>query len=70
MSNAVMADQINPNLLADEVFECEAANNCLMPMGLTSENVAEEFGVTRETMDTMSANSHKKAAAAQAAGLL
>jgi len=47
MSNAVMSDQINPNLLGEGVFECEAANNCLMPMGITSENVAAEFGVTR-----------------------
>ena len=49
MSNAVMSDQVNPNLLGDEVFECESANNCLMPMGITSENVAAEFGVDRAT---------------------
>ena len=49
MSNAQMADQVNPNLLGEEVFECEAANNCLMPMGITSENVAAEFGVDRAT---------------------
>ena len=49
MSNAVMSDQVNPNLLGEEVFECEPANNCLMPMGITSENVAAEFGVDRAT---------------------
>ena len=49
MSNANMMDQVNPNLLGDEVFENEAANNCLMPMGITSENVAAEFGVDRLT---------------------
>lgn len=70
MSNAQMADQINPNLLGEEVFENEQANNCLMPMGITSENVAAEFGVDRATQDAMAAESHKKAAAAMAAGLL
>ena len=53
MSNAVMSDQVNPNLLGDAVFECEAANNCLMPMGITSENVAAEFGVSREKQDQL-----------------
>jgi|EP00354_Favella_ehrenbergii_P008158 acetyl-CoA acyltransferase 1 len=70
MSNAQMADQVNPNLLAEEVFECEAANNCLMPMGITSENVAAEFGVDRATQDALAVSSHKKAAAAMKAGLL
>jgi len=59
-----MADQINPNLLGEEVFECEPANNCLMPMGITSENVAAEFGVDRATQDALAVSSHKKAAAA------
>jgi len=70
MSNAVMSDQINPNLLSDDVFECEAANNCLMPMGITSENVAAEFGVSREQQDTLAVSSHKKAHAAQLDGRL
>ena len=47
MSNGNMMDAVNPNLLADEVFNCEKAQNCLMPMGTTSENVAAEFGVDR-----------------------
>ena len=66
MSNAQMADQVNPNLLGEEVFECEPANNCLMPMGITSENVAAEFGVDRATQDALAVSSHKKAAAAAA----
>ena len=70
MSNANMMDQVNPNLLGDEVFENEAANNCLMPMGITSENVAAEFGVDRLTQDTLAFESHTKAAAAIKAGLL
>ena len=39
-------------------------------MGITSENVAEEFGVDRATMDAMAVSSHQKAAAAMKAGLL
>lgn len=37
-------------------------------MGFTGEIVAERFNVTREDADQLSADSHKKAAAAQAAG--
>jgi acetyl-CoA acyltransferase 1 len=70
MTNANMSDQVNPNLLGEEVFDCEPASNCLMPMGITSENVAAEFGVDRATQDAMAVESHRKAAAAQAAGLL
>lgn len=39
-----------------------------MPMGITAEKVAERYGITRDEMDTMAAESHRKAAAAQAAG--
>lgn len=44
------------------------AQGCLMPMGVTSENVAAKFGVDRRTQDAFAANSHRKAAAAAAAG--
>ncbi len=37
-------------------------------MGLTAEQVANDFNITREAQDEFSANSHKKAAAAIAAG--
>lgn len=42
--------------------------SCLLPMGITSENVAGRFGVSREQQDRFAAQSHKKAAAAQRAG--
>ena len=38
------------------------------PMGITSENVAKQFGVSRADQDAFAASSHVKAAAAQAAG--
>jgi acetyl-CoA C-acetyltransferase len=37
-------------------------------MGITGENVAEKYGITREEQDEFAANSHRKAAAAQEAG--
>ncbi|HLE97691.1 MAG TPA: acetyl-CoA C-acetyltransferase [Candidatus Thermoplasmatota archaeon] len=39
-----------------------------MPMGVTGEVVAAEFGVTREEADAFAARSHKRAAAAQSSG--
>ncbi|KIY92728.1 acetyl-CoA acyltransferase 1 [Monoraphidium neglectum] len=44
------------------------AQGCLMPMGVTSENVAAKFGVDRRAQDAFAAASHRKAAAAQAGG--
>jgi len=38
------------------------------PMGITAENVANQFGITREDQDAFAMQSQKKAAAAQAAG--
>ena len=37
-----------------------------LSMGLTAENVAERYGITREEMEVMAAESHRKAAEAQA----
>ena len=37
-------------------------------MGVTSENVAEKYGITRETQDTMALASHAKAAHANKQG--
>lgn len=40
-----------------------------MSMGLTAENVAEEFGVTREDQDEFALRSHQRAAAALESGI-
>jgi len=58
MSNGNMMDAVNANLLSEQVFENEKAQNCLMPMGITSENVAKEFGVDRATQDQLAFESH------------
>lgn len=44
------------------------AKDCIMPMGITAENVSARYGVNRSDMDVFAAESHKKAGAAQAAG--
>lgn len=44
------------------------AQNCLLPMGVTSENVAQRFSVTRQEQDQAAVESHRKAAAATASG--
>eukprot|EP00271_Cylindrocystis_brebissonii_P017821 TRINITY_DN4786_c0_g1_i1.p1 TRINITY_DN4786_c0_g1~~TRINITY_DN4786_c0_g1_i1.p1 ORF type:complete len:461 (+),score=91.78 TRINITY_DN4786_c0_g1_i1:245-1627(+) len=46
----------------------QRAQDCLLPMGITSENVAARFGVTRQHQDETAVKSHRKAAAATAAG--
>ncbi|QKD61841.2 acetyl-CoA acetyltransferase [Fusarium oxysporum Fo47] len=45
------------------------ALDCILPMGITSENVAERYGISREDQDTFAVNSHLKAAEARAFGL-
>lgn len=51
-------------------FSSDAAGQkCLIPMGITSENVASEFGVSRPDQDAFAAASYNKAEKAQAAGL-
>lgn len=44
------------------------ARDCVMPMGLTSENVAERFGVARADQDAFAAESHLRAARARSEG--
>uniref|UniRef100_A0A5B6ZRT5 acetyl-CoA C-acyltransferase n=1 Tax=Davidia involucrata TaxID=16924 RepID=A0A5B6ZRT5_DAVIN len=55
--------QVNPR-----VESCAEARDCLLPMGITSENVAEHYGVTRQEQDQAAVVSHKRAAAATASG--
>ena len=50
------------------VSENQCAADCLLPMGVTSENVAAQFGLDRGVQDAFAAKSHAKAAAARAAG--
>ncbi|PYH43416.1 thiolase family protein [Aspergillus saccharolyticus JOP 1030-1] len=60
-----------PTVLWPELKESHSkdAQDCIMPMGITSENVASRYGISRTDQDAFAAESHKKAAAAQNAGL-
>ena len=48
MSMFAMTNMVDPGAVSDLVFEDEKAQKCLMPMGITSENVAEKYGITRK----------------------
>ncbi|CAL9038165.1 unnamed protein product [Musa banksii] len=54
---------VNPKV---EMFP--QARDCLLPMGITSENVADRYGITRQEQDYAAVESHRRAAAATAAG--
>ncbi|KAF2016274.1 3-ketoacyl-CoA thiolase B [Aaosphaeria arxii CBS 175.79] len=45
------------------------ARDCIMNMGITSENVAERYGVSRADQDALAAQSQQRAAKAQASGV-
>lgn len=51
-----------------KVFLNKDAKDCLLPMGITSENVAKLGGITRQQQDTLAVSSHAKAAKAIASG--
>ena len=68
MSLFSMMGQMSPETMSDLVFENEMCQKAAQPMGLTSENVATKFGVTREQQDQLAVDSHTKAAHAQKNG--
>lgn len=51
-------------------FATGSVPDVYVPMGVTAENVAERYGVTRDDMDEFALRSHRKAVAAQDSGLL
>jgi len=58
-------DDVNIN---PKVFDNAQARACLVPMGITSENVASKFGINREVQDALAASSHARALAARSSG--
>ena len=58
MSMFSMQAAVDPEKLSDEVFDHPEAQKCLMGMGITSDNVAKKFGITREKQDQMAVESH------------
>ena len=68
MSLFAMDGVVDPNIISQDVFDNEGARNCLMNMGMTAENVADKFNISRQEQDQMAVESNKKAAAAQKNG--
>ncbi|XP_015263816.1 PREDICTED: 3-ketoacyl-CoA thiolase, peroxisomal, partial [Gekko japonicus] len=58
----------NPGDVSSRMMENSTARDCLIPMGITSENVAERFGVSRQKQDAFALASQQKAARAQQMG--
>lgn len=54
-----------PQLRESQVAD---VRDCIMAMGLTSENVASRYGVSRAEQDALAVESHRRALAAQEAG--
>lgn len=59
---------VMPEKMSDAVMENEEATDCLLPMGITSENVAKKHNVSRQKQDAFAANSFAKAVKAQKEG--
>ncbi len=58
-----------PPKMNPKILEMPIARDTLVPMGITSENVSERYGITREDQDKLSFESQRKAAIAQKDGL-
>jgi len=58
MSGIAAANPKKPN---PRVKTNDLAKDCMIPMGITSENVAKQFGVTREKQDNFAAESYRRA---------
>ncbi|TMW62055.1 hypothetical protein Poli38472_009548 [Pythium oligandrum] len=67
MSLASIA-QDPPSVCWPRIQQVKDAMDCTIPMGITSENVAEQYGISRATQDAFSATSHAKAVQAQQNG--
>ncbi|KAM7419929.1 hypothetical protein PAMA_016838 [Pampus argenteus] len=59
----------SPGDLSSRLMDNDKARDCIIPMGITSENVADRFGISREKQDAFALSSQQKAARAQDLGL-
>ncbi|GFZ44584.1 acetyl-CoA C-acyltransferase [Saitozyma sp. JCM 24511] len=59
---------VMPEKMSDAVLANPESADCLLPMGITSENVAKQYNISRDVQDTFAANSFAKAAEAQKLG--
>jgi len=68
MSMYPMGSGMDPEKFSKEIGNNNLAAACMIPMGITSENVAEKWNIPREKQDLLAVESNKKALAAQKAG--
>lgn len=59
---------VMPPSFSEKVLANQEAADCLIPMGITSENVAEQYKISRQVQDEFAANSYAKALTAQKLG--
>jgi len=64
-----MASSVDPNKFSTKIADNDLAMACLIPMGITSENVAEAYKISAEKQNSLAVASHAKAIAAQKQGL-
>uniref|UniRef100_A0A8C3I035 acetyl-CoA C-acetyltransferase n=1 Tax=Chrysemys picta bellii TaxID=8478 RepID=A0A8C3I035_CHRPI len=64
-----LRDTGNPGDVSSRMMDNSKARDCLIPMGMTSENVAERFSISRKKQDDFAMASQQKAARAQQMGL-
>jgi len=64
-----MASSVDPTKFSTKIADNALAMTCLVPMGITSENVAEAYKISPEKQNTLAVSSHSKAIAAQKQGL-
>jgi len=68
MSMYPMGSGMYPEKFSKDIGNNNLAAACMIPMGITSENVAEKWNIPREKQDLLAVESNKKALAAQKAG--
>jgi acetyl-CoA C-acetyltransferase len=68
VSAARFGQKMGPIMMIDAMIEVLSDPFEGYHMGLTAENIAEAYSITRETQDVLSAQSHARAARAQAEG--
>lgn len=68
-SMSIGGDRLEQPFDEEVLKKSQEAQDCMQPMGWTSENVSSDFNVTRPQMDEFAARSFQKAEAAQKAGL-
>lgn len=61
------ANSVGP--LNPKIKDYQLARDCLTPMGITSENVAAKYGITRKQQDFLASESHRRALKAIDEGL-